>query len=121
MFLGFAISCGNGQKETVSPLDMCISLTNFDAQADIRKGDIHLIKYGLTIPVPGLDSLTKKYGFYYQNRGCIVNHDTLFKLADAYNEQVIEYLSKRNGEGWFKKFGLIVDSLDYAAIKSRGQ
>jgi hypothetical protein len=108
----FTITCNSKKNsDKSSNPEIQINMADFDAQADIRKGDIHLISYGFTIPFPGQDSLTKKYGFYYQNRGCLVS-DTTNKLAESYNDQVIEYLSKRNGKNWYKKFCLITDSLD---------
>jgi hypothetical protein len=117
LFVFLVFSCSTNQKEVDNVSDIPISPTDFDAQADIRKGDIHLIQYGLIFPFPERDSLTKLFGFYYQDRGCIVS-DTINKLTDTYNEQIIKHLSKRNGSDWYKKFSLIADSLQGENLKS---
>lgn len=83
----------------------------FDAEADITKGDVHLIMYGL----PNFEfvsteqKLAKLYGFYFANRGCVVSGDE-FECADIYNKKVIEFLSARNGEDWYQRFNQSLDS-----------
>lgn len=72
------------------------------AQTDITNGDVHLEIYGyviLSVNKNQLDSLTTKYGFKYNLGGCVIP-----KGAEAYNTEVMLYLNKRNGEGWWEKF-----------------
>lgn len=84
----------------------------FDAEADIKKGDIHLICFGLPDfkRWDEMQAIAKTYGFEYQNRGCLVSDDE-DKCADEYNNKIIDYLTKRNGKDWFKRFEKSVDSL----------
>ncbi len=100
-------------NKSAPPIDMA----DFDAQPDIIKNDIHLIRYGLLLPLPSLDSLTKHYGFRFQDRGCLTS-DTTDKLAEIYNNQIIEFLSKRNGKDWYKRFVVIADSLQEKSYKN---
>lgn len=94
----------------------------FDYEKDIQSGDIHLISYGLQLAMPNeinakrkADSIEKKLGFYWKNYGCIVDSESNI-LSTKYNEKVIEYLSKRNGIDWFKKYRKEIDSI-YKNVK----
>lgn len=103
------MACGSKKEEQkdYSWLDQ----SRFDAKADIAKGDIHLINFGLHFPIPEEDSLTKQYGFYFDERGCAIT-DTEIKLEKMYNDQVIKHLEERNGKGWYDRFCLVYDSLN---------
>jgi hypothetical protein len=89
----------------------------FDADTDIKNGEVHLISYGLKFPPPPgvpniskqIDSLNAKYGVVWKNHGCSPPSDT--SALHEYNNKVIEYLSIRNGKGWFTKYEKSVDSL----------
>jgi hypothetical protein len=92
---------------------------DFDAETDIKNGKVQLISFGLPLLPPDLlsagkkvDSLNVLYGFSWDNRGC-----SPFDTAETreYNNTVIEYLSKRNGKGWWKKYNRTVDSIYNAA------
>ena len=108
LFFLLLFSCGpKNENKDYSWLDP----SKFDAKTDIQKGDIHLISYGLRYPLPKGDSLTKAYGFYFQERGCGVT-DTEVTLEKIYNDEVIRYLEKRNGKGWYERFCFVYDSLD---------
>ena len=82
----------------------------FDADTDIKNGKVYLIGYGLKFPQPSgvpdiskqMDSLNSKYGVVYFNDGCSPPIDTV--ALYKYNNKVIEYLSIRNGKGWFAKY-----------------
>lgn len=111
MFI-FLFACKHSEDISESDKKLFSHLdTSFDAEADIRKGDIHLISYGLKYPIPNEDSLTKVFGFYYDNRGCVVS-DTELVLEKVYNDKVIKYLEKRNGKGWYQRFNFVYDSLN---------
>ncbi len=105
----FLMACGSKKEEEkdYSWLDQ----SRFDAKADIAKGDIHLIAFGFRSPIPEEDSLTKHYGFYYDERGCSIT-DTELVLEKIYNDQVIKHLEKRNGKGWYDRFCFVYDSLN---------
>ena len=87
---------------------------DFDAENDIKKGNIRIITYGLPFHFPRfdqqLDSLQTHYGFKEENRGCVTN-DVLYQKATDYNEKVIAHLSKRNGKNWHDTYRRQVDSL----------
>lgn len=94
----------------------------FDAENDIKHGDIHLINYGLPINAPDelnskkkLDSIEKQLGFYWKNYGCIVDSESN-ALAKQYNDKIIQYLNKRNGKDWFIKYTYTADSI-YKNVK----
>ena len=72
------------------------------AISDINEGKIYLYIYGyviLTVNKSKLDSLTHEYGFEYKMGGCV--H---LPGAKAYEDEVMKYLNKRNGEGWWELF-----------------
>jgi len=88
---------------------------DFDAETDIKNGKVQLITYGFPLTPPLLmdaakkvDSLNVMYGFSWDNRGCSPS-DTA--ATREYNSKVIEYLSIRNGQGWWDKYNKTVDSL----------
>lgn len=94
----------------------------FDAEKDIRAGDIHLISYGLSVTAPDefnakkkVDSIEKQLGFYWKNYGCVVDSSSDI-LAKQYNDQIIKYLKKCNGNNWFEKYSYTVDSI-YKNVK----
>lgn len=90
----------------------------FDAEGDIKKGDVHLISYGLVFPLPPpytnynrqVDSLEIGYGIKYENRGCMTDSVSLKKMKD-YNKIIIDHLSRRNGDQWYERYQRQVDSL----------
>jgi hypothetical protein len=72
------------------------------ARIDIANGNVYLKIYGLvilTIDNGELDSLTHKYGFEYKLEGCMIPLG-----AEAYVDEVMLFLNKRNGAGWWEKF-----------------
>lgn len=72
------------------------------AKSDIEQGNVYIYLYGyysLLVEECKLDSLTHKYGFEYKLGGC-----TYQQGAKAYKDEVMKYLNKRNGEGWWEKF-----------------
>ena len=90
----------------------------FDAERDIKNGEIQLIDIGFPL-LPNdeihlakkLDSLQLKYGFK-QMYFCSPPPDSEGQIQmKEYNEKVIEYLSNRNGKGWYNKYRKTVDSL----------
>ena len=93
---------------------------NFDADGDIKKGDIHFIAYGFNIEPPNsnwrvirqIDSLRLSYGFEYQNRGCIAPDSIESIKMQEYNKQIERYLETKNGENWYKKYSHQLDSLN---------
>jgi len=87
--------------------------SGFDSKADIAKGDIHLITYGLPYDKEPekIYNLTMSYGFFFANGGCSPRQDEE-ECADIYNKEIIDYLSARNGKDWYKKFEKSYDSLE---------
>jgi hypothetical protein len=84
------------------------------ALKDISEGKVCIYSYGLTIRVSGaeklesqIDSLAKVYGFEYKLGGCSIP-----PWSDGYYEEVMEYLEKRNGVGWKKRFDEEVKKLE---------
>jgi hypothetical protein len=71
-----------------------------EAHEDISAGRAKIRWYGLLVRAVPLwmraqeDSVTKKYGFTYEEMGCRI------RVGDGYNDVVSQYLDKRNGEGW---------------------
>lgn len=73
-----------------------------EARTDIANGKVILFSRGW--PVGNIDKdelqkLTKKYGFEFESRGDVVS-----SIDMIYENEVMKYLNKRNGEGWFEKF-----------------
>jgi hypothetical protein len=80
------------------------SYNYFSAQKDISNGKVKLIVYGEPALNPFLEKqITLKYGFQYENLGCITNYEKLHS-AKIYNNVVLKYLDKRNGKDWKAKF-----------------
>lgn len=84
-----------------------------DALADIRKGDIHLIAYGTPdfFMMDKIDSLAKQYGFYYKNEGCVIDV-TSDAYSKIYNKVMVDFLEKRNGKNWMKRFDRDADAIE---------
>jgi len=71
-----------------------------EARKDIRNGLIYLFKSGWFGADKKIDSLSiNKYGCKIQAEGC-----TPVKGREFYNDEVMKYLNKRNGKGWWKQF-----------------
>ena len=71
-----------------------------NAREDIANGYVFLFKRGWFGVVKEVDSLSSyKYGFKIQAEGCSV-----VVGREYYNDEVMIYLNKINGEGWWKKF-----------------
>ena len=73
-----------------------------EARTDIANGKVILFSRGW--PVGKMDKdelrkLTKEYGFEYERRGDVVS-----SIYVIYENEVMKYLDKRNGEGWLEKF-----------------
>ncbi|ROI01782.1 MULTISPECIES: hypothetical protein [unclassified Chryseobacterium] len=75
------------------------------AKKDIRNDKV-ILGYagGLSLSPPQqhqnkIDSIHKKYGICYKNRGCISDPMDI-KAQEKYTKIVIPYLEKRNGKGW---------------------
>ena len=80
------------------------------AKKDIAGGKVYIDIYGLAILSVDkfeLDRLTQKYGFQYRLAGCVIPLG-----ADAYKEEVMLYLNKRNGDGWWDKFIVEYNNLE---------
>ena len=112
-FVGLALVCGLSYFLS-RPLHKKVN-PDFDVEADLKNGKVQLIQFGIPLTPPDLmsaqkkvDSVTSLYGFNWDNRGC-----TPYDTAETreYNNAVIEYLSKRNGQGWWEKYNKTVDSL----------
>ena len=69
------------------------------AREDIANGFIDILRPGILGVNIKLDSLANKYGFKYIQIGGIPNEG-----YEYYNDEVIKYLNRRNGEGWWGKF-----------------
>lgn len=84
-------------------LGMFTPYNYFSAKEDIKNGDIHLLTIGEPSLNPAIeDSITKRYGFRYENKGCTVT-EIKMKGIGTYNSVVEDYLEKRNGKGWETK------------------
>jgi hypothetical protein len=73
-----------------------------EARNDIANGKVVLFSHGwpvLKIDEAELLKLTHKYGFEYEKRG-----DVRSAVDRIYQDEVMIYLNKRNGDGWFDKF-----------------
>jgi hypothetical protein len=79
------------------------------AEKDISEGIIKQYGYGLSItkmrgaPVDQIDAVYAKYGFKEESAGCLVTEEDIQQMEE-YNAVVEEYLDKRNGFGWRRKF-----------------
>ena len=78
----------------------------FSAKKDIANDKVAFISFGL----PALErfnilsySIREKYGIKYKNIGCVVTEDEI-RGIHFYNTVIEEYLTKRNGERWKKKY-----------------
>lgn len=83
------------------------------ALEDIKRGNVHLLFYGLPDDLFLImeKPLTDRLGFKYKNLGCGATKEDQEKIK-IYNNQVIEYLSYRNGKNWYTKFLESQDSLE---------
>jgi hypothetical protein len=87
-----------------------------EAREDISAGRAKIRQWGLKVGGLPLwmkaqeDSVTMKYGFTYEERGCCLI------VSDAYNDVVSAYLDERNGEGWRdrldKEYHLLMEKAD---------
>ena len=96
------------------------------AEKDI-KNDFIIFKYagGLSIPeydretYQNIDSIRKNYGIKYQNTGC--QADFIEKKGqDKYEEIVMPYLKKRNGNGWENRMKNDIEKLKKVDIHASG-
>jgi glutamate/tyrosine decarboxylase-like PLP-dependent enzyme len=78
------------------------------AERDIKYHAVKLITYGLGAPNAKSQSISQKYGFRQFHLGCVVVYD---KELQAYQSTVEDYLDKRNGTGWRKRYNKELDSL----------
>jgi hypothetical protein len=70
-----------------------------EAKEDIANGYVFLFKGGWLGVDKKVDSLSAKYGFKIQVEGC-----TPVEGREFYNDEVMKYLNKRNGESWWERF-----------------
>jgi hypothetical protein len=73
-----------------------------EARNDIANGKVILFSYGWPsgkINEDELEKLTYKYGFRYERRGDVVS-----SIDVIYKNEVMQYLNKRNGDGWWDIF-----------------
>jgi len=73
-----------------------------EARKDINEGKVYLLIFGMTesmIDKEAEKEITHKYGFEYKEVGCSIPSG-----SEGYNEEVMLYLNKKNGEGWWEKF-----------------
>jgi hypothetical protein len=83
-----------------------------EAREDILNGYIFIFRGGWLGVGKNVDSLAALYGFHFQVEGC-----TPVEGREFYNDEVIKYLVKRNGEGWWDKFLLEESKLEKHEIK----
>lgn len=72
------------------------------AEKDIANGKCYLLSFGYKVNFINDTKermLTQKYGFEFKDMGCDVPYG-----AGAYNEEMMKYLTKKNGEGWYERF-----------------
>lgn len=92
---------------------------NFDADGDIKKGDIHLLSYGYDFDYnPNekikrqLDSVKNSFHVTFLNRsGCIIPDSFELLKIKEYNDKVIKHLEVINGVNWYAKYLKQIDSL----------
>jgi hypothetical protein len=70
-----------------------------EAREDIANGYVFIFKGGWFGVDEKADSLAAKYGFKVQAEGC-----SAIEGREFYNDEVIKYLNKRNGTGWWERF-----------------
>jgi hypothetical protein len=71
-----------------------------EAREDIANGYILIIHGGmLSFISPEVDSIANTFGFHFIRGGCTDVYGN-----DEYNNEVVNYLSKINGKGWWNRF-----------------
>lgn len=83
----------------VSPEKYAEELSRNYARSDIENGDVLIWIRGNYGPSNEAAILAEKYGFSFIMSGCTPTDEDKY-----YNDEVINYLSKRNGNGWWKNF-----------------
>jgi hypothetical protein len=82
----------------------------FIAKKDLKKGKIQIVSYGLQIP-SGYEeeeaAIEREFGYKHIWEGCIISSKGYIR----YNNLMGEYLTKKNGKGWEKRFQKKLDSL----------
>ncbi|MFZ1280934.1 MAG: hypothetical protein WAR59_08855 [Ignavibacteriaceae bacterium] len=107
MFLFFLITCQNafGQEKSIDTVYVTSDKFTVDyqmreqARKDIAEGNIFIHRGGLFGGYKNEDSLANKYGFKIMPNTC-----NPAEGYNYYNDEVVKYLNKRNGEGWWEKF-----------------
>ena len=69
------------------------------AREDIAAGDTIIHRGSLFGGYKNEDSLANKYGFKLMQNTCVPVEGYKY-----YNDEVVKYLSKRNGEGWWDEY-----------------
>ena len=69
------------------------------AEQDIVQGKARLFMGGMVIETEKQKKLAKNYGFEFIYTGCIT-----LQGYEVYNNRIMEYLNKINGNGWYQKF-----------------
>ncbi|MFY7669524.1 hypothetical protein ACOSP6_00415 [Tenacibaculum sp. MEBiC06402] len=81
------------------------------AKLDIMNHNPKIVTVGFPIfSHTELNMISEKYGFKNVNFGCIVTQSELNGI-DFYNAVMEEYLEKKNGINWRKKYNKEIDSL----------
>ena len=69
------------------------------AREDIAKGLTLIYRGGIFGVAKNADSLAYKYGFKLRQSSCVPAEGN-----EYYNDEVVKYLNKRNGEGWWEQY-----------------
>lgn len=84
------------------------------AQKDIENHNIQIIAIGeLPLNFDQKQKLAKSYGFSFHLYGCESSSD-IINGTNYYNAVMIDFLEKKHGKGWWKKFQSERDSIDNA-------
>lgn len=87
----------------------------FTAKEDLKKGDLRIIQFGLTIPSEGRYIIQNKYNVNIDYKGCVVNDIT--NGLYYYNEVKRDYYREKYGLDFWERYYKEIDEYDDSIVK----